>query len=171
MNKTGPEQNNWEILKRFKIGRQFFEHYWCLVFVFVIHRWLVFCTNSKTNVYICVCIYGDRIQTLRQISVFVFVFMEMETHTLMSYGRRLFPVRQCWQLQSMIPIPLLWIFFCFDFVVFYLVSEWLYIVFIVRWQLYNHFNLASIFLLSDSADSSNQWSQSPFYGYFFVLIL
>lgn len=27
----------------------------------------------------------------------------------MSYGRRLFPVRQCWQLQSMIPIPLLWI--------------------------------------------------------------
>ena len=66
-------------------------------------------TDIRTNMCFCVCIYGDGIQTLGQISVFVFVFMEMETHALMSYGRRLFPVRQCWQLQSMIPIPLLWI--------------------------------------------------------------
>ena len=54
-----------------------------------------FGTNRKTNIHICVCICGDEIQTVRQIRMFVFVFMEMETHALMSYGRRLFPVRQC----------------------------------------------------------------------------
>ena len=52
---------------------------------------------------ICICVF-----VFVFINVFVFVLTLIQTHALMSYGRRLFPVRQCWQLQSMIPIPLLW---------------------------------------------------------------